>query len=352
MAHNLDFSKGKAAMFSVKEKPWHGLGRILDSPPDSKTAIIEAGLDYNVIKAPVIYDKNYHNSDIPAHHFLLPDRFVTYREDTGHGFGIVGSRYEVLQNTEAFEFFDNIVGEGAAIYETAGALNNGATVFITAKLPDYIRVSKEDVIEKYLLLTSTHDGTGTIKVLFTPIRVVCNNTLQAALTSSNNTINIRHTKSIKDKLQEAEHVLGITNTVYEKALKIYQSLTKPVITNDKQVQKYLDYVFLTKDEMREVAMGVHRSEAISTRKTNIMNDIIRYYDEGPGQQLETCRGTLYGAYNAVTGYFSNVKDYKSNEHRFTNTLFPDVNGGVSIMTKALNVAIDCRPGILQSLTLN
>jgi len=122
------------------------------------------------------------------------------RTDTDEVLGLVGRDYNVVQNIAAFGFFDNIVGAGSGIrYETAGCLCRGQNIFITAKLPDYIRVGRDDLIEQYLFLTSSHDGSGSITIAFTPVRIVCANTLNAAMRHKSNCIKIRHTARATNK---------------------------------------------------------------------------------------------------------------------------------------------------------
>src|SRR5690348_3272165 len=181
MAHNIDRSKGLDAFFAVGEKAWHGLGQIVQDCPTSDKAIQLAGLDYNVSKVPM-YAKYGELEKGNTKWVNNPNVFSTFRDDTKALLGTVGSRYEVLQNTEAFAWFDSIVGEGKAIYQTAGALNGGAVIFITAKMPSYIKVKTDD-IEKYLVLTNSHDGSETLQMMFTPVRVVCQNTLNQAMRS-------------------------------------------------------------------------------------------------------------------------------------------------------------------------
>jgi phage/plasmid-like protein (TIGR03299 family) len=183
MAHQINFNEktGRHSFMSVKEKAWHNLGQVIDRYPTSSEAIQYAGLDYIVEKRPLFtYDTANHigNSEdgIIIPEIEIPNFFSTIRGDTETPLGIVGNDYEVVQNRDAFAFFDAIVGGGDGIlYETAGALGNGERIFITAKLPDYIRVGRDDLIEQYLFLTTSHDGLGSIIAAFTPIRIVCNN---------------------------------------------------------------------------------------------------------------------------------------------------------------------------------
>jgi phage/plasmid-like protein (TIGR03299 family) len=173
MGHHLNYNEqtGQHAFMSVKEKAWHGLGQIVENYPTSAEAIRYAGLDYQVEKAP-----NTHV--LPSGKTITSDNsFFTYRTDNEAILGDkLGRDYEVVQNADAFQFFDAIVGGESGIkYETAGALGKGERIFITAKLPEFIRVGKQDLIEQYLFLTTSHDGFGSITAAFTPVRIVCNN---------------------------------------------------------------------------------------------------------------------------------------------------------------------------------
>jgi phage/plasmid-like protein (TIGR03299 family) len=189
MAHNLFYNEqtDKVSFFSVKEKAWHGLGQIVADYPTSAEAIRYAGLDYTVEKRPLFTnalnnDLTGFDPDFATSKLDVPAFFATVRNDNDSVLGVVGKDYEVVQNADAFQFFDAIVGGGDGIkYETAGALGKGERIFITAKLPDYIKVGKQDMIEQYLFLTTSHDGFGSITAAFTPTRIVCNNTLNAAL---------------------------------------------------------------------------------------------------------------------------------------------------------------------------
>lgn len=356
MAHNLNVNKGKVSFFSVKEKPWHNLGQILDNPATSEEAIREAGLDFEVAKEPVYVpvrdlqpdadrdtlfmrklgqeQSNIHNREIRQ----VPDRFATFRTDNGTPFGVVGSRYEVVQNTDAFKFFDAIVGEGEAIFETAGALKDGQIIFITAKLPSYIRVKNNDDIEKYLLLTMTHDGTGSIQTMFTPIRVVCNNTLNAALRSNSCKVSIRHTKSAHNNLKEAHKIMGITNMLSNELSEIYDNLTRVKIT-DKALREYLETVVLGEPLDRLIGLAEMNAQTyeLSTKAKNTIDGMERYYFEGVGQDFEHCRGTLFGAYNAVTGYYQNMKLYKTVEDKMSSVM---LGNGYEKGQVAFNLAVN------------
>ena len=304
MAHNININRnGRASFFTVKEKAWHGLGQTLDECPTSEEAIVQAGLDFTVKKTGII-------ANTPDENVNIPNKFATYRDDTNEVFGVVGNRYTIVQNKDAFSFFDAIVGEGEAIYETAGALGAGEVVFITAKLPSYIKVGKGDDVEKYLLLTMSHNGSSAIQAMFTPVRVVCNNTLTAALKGAKNKVTIRHTKSAHNNLKLAHKVLGITNQLSDELADIFGAMSKTKLT-EKSTEKFI-----------EVSLGLERDEEgnLSTKANNIMDVVLEYNEIGAGQQLETTKGTLWGAYNAVTGYMSNVKDYKVTDKKMQSII--------------------------------
>lgn len=344
MGHNLNFNEQsrRHAFVSVKEVAWHGLGKVVNNSLTSRECIEEALLDYEVGKGKVYvkYDEPLIKPDgTPLRGRLLEDKYITYRADNGTPFNVVGSTYEVIQNREAFSFFDNIVGENRAIYETAGALGNGETIFITAKLPHHMLIGGKDTIDQYLLLTMSHDGLASIIAKFTPIRVVCNNTLSAALGSGKNVFKIRHTSSARDRMKEAEQLLAITYKTSKETQEIYEHLTKIKITDEQKEQFFLD-MFLTSDELFKLAKTEEAwwtTNDLSTRKKNQLVKLFEYDQRGAGQQLDICKGTAYGAYNAITGYIQNVKSFGDDEKKFSSIM----NGGDDkFLSTALNKVLE------------
>jgi phage/plasmid-like protein (TIGR03299 family) len=243
MAHNINYNeqRGQHAFFSVKEKAWHGLGQIVTDYPTSAEALEYAGLNYRVEKRKLFTLDNgnrLHNADSANANLEVPNYFATIRTDTEDVLGVVGKDYEIVQNTDAFSFFDAIVGGDGIQYETAGALGKGERIFITATLPGYIKVANDDLIKKYLFLTTSHNGFGPITAAFTPVRIVCNNTLNAALKNCSNTVKIRHTANAKERLDEAHKVLGISNQLSEQLEGIFNRWAK-VRISDKEVRKLI-----------------------------------------------------------------------------------------------------------------
>ena len=316
MAHNINFNEqtGKHSFFSVKEKAWHGLGQIVEDYPNSKEALQFAGLDFEVCKRP-----NIHRLD-NCNEIISTNSFYTYRPDTNAILGDrLGKDYEVVQNTDAFGFFDAIVDGDGIQYETAGALGKGEKIFITTKLPGYIKVGNDDMIEKYLFLTTSHDGFGSIMAAFTPIRIVCNNTLNAALKNCSNSIKIRHTANVKERLEEAHKVMGISNQLSVQLEGIFNQWAKVRIT-DKEVQKLIQLAMVPK---KEVLQNIKKGEMdeLSTCFKNICDDVYEYNMSSPSQQYETTKGTVFGTYNAITGYFQNVRNYKDEEAKMKSLLY-------------------------------
>ncbi|HAK76927.1 MAG TPA: alpha/beta hydrolase [Runella sp.] len=320
MAHNLNFnsSTGEYSFFSVQEKAWHGLGQIVQDYPTSEQAIRYAGLDYEVIKSP-LFTKGSNIKEtsqgivIGNNELEVPNYFANIRSDNNAVLGVVGKDYHIVQNREAFNFFDAIVGGGDGIlYETAGALGNGERIFITAKLPDYIRVGNgDDITEKYIFLTTSHDGSGSITAAFTPIRIVCQNTLNASLCNMSNVVRIKHTAGAKQRLENAHKVMGLANTLSNQLQDIFNNWTKVRVT-DSEVRKLIQLALCPNKETLDLLKKGAEDE-VSTVFKNTVDDAFAYAMISDTQQMDTTKGTLFGAYNAVTGYYQNVRNYKNDE---------------------------------------
>jgi phage/plasmid-like protein (TIGR03299 family) len=306
MAHKINFNSKteKHSFFSVKEKAWHNLGQVVDGYPTSAEAIEFAGLNYKVEKRNLFtygYDTDEDTDyDVVIERQLdVPNYYATIRTDTDKILGVVGNDYEVVQNTDAFAFFDAIVGGGEGIqYETAGALGNGERIFITAKLPGYIKVGRDDLIEKYLFMTTSHDGFGSITAAFTPTRIVCNNTLHAALGNMTNCVKIRHTQSAKERLLQAHKVMGITNTMTDQLNGIFNQWAQVRIT-DKELLKLVQQAMAPSKEVLEKVLNDENIDEYSSRFLNTVERVCEYGFSNETQQMETTKGTLFGAYNAI-----------------------------------------------------
>ncbi|NGY37657.1 DUF945 domain-containing protein [Flavobacterium sp. XN-5] len=320
MAHNINFNSetGRYSFFSVKEKAWHGLGQIVEQYPTSEDAIKFAGLDYEVVKSPLFTKgsgiiQTADSIEIGSNELEVPNYFANIRTDNNAVLGVVGKDYHIVQNCEAFNFFDAIVGGSQGIlYETAGALGQGERIFITAKLPDYIRVGNgDDVTEKYIFLTTSHDGSGSITAAFTPIRIVCQNTLNASLRSMSNVVRIKHTSGAKQHLENAHKVMGLADTLSNQLEGIFNQWAKVKVT-DQEVKKLIQLALCPNRETLDLLKKGAEDE-VSTVFKNVVQDAFAYAMTSDTQQMDTTKGTLFGAYNAVTGYYQNVRNYKDDE---------------------------------------
>lgn len=221
-------------MFYVRKTPWHGLGTRVMEAPDSKEALALAGLDWEVIQEPIYTEKNE----------AIEGYKANVRDSDRKVLGVVSERYKIVQNQEAFAFTDGLLGEGVR-YETAGSLQNGKRVWILARLPQEYIISGER-ITPYLVFFNSHDGTGAIKVALTPIRVVCQNTLNLALTTAKRSWSMIHTGNIQDKMQEAKDTLFMAEKYMDSLGKEFENLRRKKLT-EQQVKEYIEILLPMED---------------------------------------------------------------------------------------------------------
>jgi phage/plasmid-like protein (TIGR03299 family) len=310
--HNLNFNSdiGRYSFVSAKEPAWHHLGQILDHVFTAKEAIEFGGLDFTVEKQRLLTER----------WLDVPNYFATVREDNNDVLGLVGKDYTIVQNRDVFSFFDQIVGAGKAIYETAGCLGKGGVIFITAKLPKQIVIGKDSPIENYLVLCSSHDGSMAITAFFTPVRVVCQNTLNAAFNNNSNRVYIKHTQNVRERFAEAALVMGIHSEYLDK-LEVAFNLLYDKQVSDRDMKAIVTKAFLNEEEMKTLALTGNVD--LSTRKTNMIDGVVQYYQMA--SEIDSIRGTGYGVYNAVAGYFQNVKNFKTDEIKMKSIVL----GGLS-----------------------
>ena len=213
-------------MFYTREKPWHGLGTMVAEAPNSKDALRLAGLNWKVLQEPV-YTENKE---------LIQGYKANVRDTDRKVLGVVTDRYKVIQNEEAFAFTDTLLGEGVR-YETAGSLQEGRRVWMLARLPREFIIGGER-ISPYMVFSNTHDGSGAVKTALTPIRVVCNNTLNLALRTAKRSWSMIHTGDISGKIEEAKNTLLLADGYMTALGQEFENLRK-IKLSEKQV---LDYI--------------------------------------------------------------------------------------------------------------
>lgn len=347
-------------MAYVKGAPWtkvRGSINVSDCVT-SEDVMLKSGLNFTVDKCPLVarMDIGEHNMDdifeandrgdlfIKGSHAYAAcnNAYATFRTDNLTPLGVVKSKYEIVQNLDAFKFFDDCIGEGKAKWQTAGQFGVGGKIFVSAKLPDNIRVNG-DVCDSYLLFSSTHDGSGSVNICFTPIRVVCQNTLRTAIKAATNMIKIRHTNNVHERIAMGANILGISRQMVSQTEEIYKHLAA-IKVSDFEVKNYIANVFLSEQELETVDTMGHTINSlfarnamtiqdanISMRKVNQLCDTFQYYLGGPGQA--EIAGTAWGAYNAISGYFSNV-DKIDGEKRMQSLIYG--SKGATIQ-EALNI---------------
>jgi len=328
MAHQIE------KMMFVGETPWHGLGTKFTTAPSIEQAIKAAGLEWSVERVQL---------QMPNGEQV--ERWATVRSTDKKVLGTVGPGYHVLQNSEAFDFFQPFLDGGAATLETAGSLAGGSRVFILAKLnsKDEVIVKKaDDRVAKFLLLAHGHDGSLSVHTGLTPVRVVCANTLAMVVhggkgEAGRSVLKIKHTKSMEETLDAVQQSLKAADRAFEKTAEVYRALAATKPTN-KQVRAYLEAVFGTpkkkaeaqarkaeakakaeKDGKAELAsllakpvkvlgskseieqQGAMAEKAVDRRR--VADHIMEILEAGGrGLDLPGVKGTAWAVYNAVTEY--------------------------------------------------
>ena len=282
------------SMFYVRETPWHGLGTNVMEAPDSEGALIAAGLNWNVIQEPIFTGENEPIRGYKAN----------IRDSDRRVLGVVTDRYKVIQNHEAFAFTDELLGQGVR-YETAGSLQDGKKVWLLAHMPHEYIISGER-ISPYLLFSNTHDGSGAIKVALTPIRVVCNNTLNLALSTAKRSWSMVHTGDIRSKMQEARDTLFMAERYMDELGKEFEALRLKKLS-DQKVMQYIEVLLPVED-----GSTPQQIKNIERLREDMK---IRYFD---APDLQDTGKNAYRFINAVSDFATHAKplrrtvNYKEN----------------------------------------
>ena len=308
MAHQFE-----SGMF-VREPAWHGLGTVLDEPPSVSEAIVEAGLDWKVTKEPLFTKEGAGVPmlrEAPHHHALV-------RSSDRKILGVAGDRYQPLQNIEAFEFFNPFLEKEVATLETAGSLMGGKVVWVMARLNDLeAEVVPNDPVQANLLLSNAHTGNGAVKVLFTPTRVVCWNTLSVAEDGAKNMVKVVHSKNLTNSLTAVQEAVDTANKTFAFSLENYRAMARKDITVE-GLKNYVRKVLDVPAEVKEMPRAWEGIEAA--------------FEGGPGSDIPGVDGTVWNAYNAVTHWVDHQRG-RTDESRLTASWFqPGV--GPAIRRKA------------------
>ena len=283
-------------MYSTREKPWHGLGVVV------KEALRLAGLDWNVVQEPIYTPFREKIEGFKAN----------VRDSDRKVLGVVSDRYKVIQNVEAFSFTDELLGQGVR-YETAGSLSGGKRVWLLARLPrEYIIAGER--ISPYLVFSNTHDGSGSVKVAVTPVRVVCNNTLNLALETAQRSFSMVHTGNISDKITEARDTLFKAESYMDRLGAEFEQLHQQKVT-DAEVQKYIELLIPME------------SNATRTQEKNVNrlreNLAMRYYD---APDLQKVGKNAYRFINAVSDFATHAEPLRRTANYSENLFSRTVDG--------------------------
>ena len=296
MAHMIE------TMFSVREKPWHGLGTIVTEAPASAEALKLAGLDWEVVQEPVYTGCNE----------MVKGYKANVRSSDRRVLGVVSDRYKVVQNTDAFSFTDELLGKGVK-YETAGSLQEGKKVWLLARLPKEYVIAGER-ISSYLVFSNTHDGSGSVKVAVTPVRVVCNNTLNLALETAKRSFSMIHTGNIHDKIQEAKDTLFMAENYMDNLGIEFEQLRRQKMT-DAQVKEYIELLL----PMEKEPTPIQSKNILKLRR-----DMEQRYYEAP--DLQKVGNNAYRFINAVSDFATHSRPLRMTANYKENVFARTIDG--------------------------
>ena len=294
------------SMFSTREKPWHGLGKVVAEAPTSVEALELAGLDWKVLQRRIYTESRQ----------KIPGFRVNVRDTDEKILGVVSDRYRVVQNEDAFAFTDALLGEGVR-YETAGSLQSGKRVWMLAKLPNEYIITGEQ-ISPYLVFCNAHDGSSAIKVAMTPIRVVCSNTLNLALNTTRRCWSAKHTTNISEKLDEAKETLLFAERYMTELGKEIHELQKIKLT-DKKVMEYIEVLLPLLDDMTVV-----QKKNIRNLRENLTQ---RYFD---APDLLDVGKNAYRFVNAVSDFATHNKPLRETANYKENLFMRTMDGNAMI----------------------
>ncbi len=293
-------------MFYTRQKPWHGLGTMVQEAPASREALELAGLNWKVIQKALL----------TADGHLVPGFKVNLRDSDNQVLGVVTDRYRVVQNEDAFAFTDALLGEGVT-YETAGSLQNGRRTWILAKLPQNYIISGDE-ITPYLVFMNSHDGTGAIKAAMTPIRVVCQNTLNLALKTAKRTWSADHVGDIQGKMEDARYTLLYADQYMKELGKAIDALRR-IKLSDRQVQEYIDALF---------PLPENATEAQTKNMLRLKEDMKARYHEAP--DLKDVGKNGYRFINAVSDFATHSEPLRKRANYKESLFARTVEGNVMI----------------------
>jgi phage/plasmid-like protein (TIGR03299 family) len=336
MAHNiaLNATTGKHMMFTAGKLPWHELGQNVSEAQTWKAAMQLAGLDWEA-----------HAIEISTPYGAISTHRAIVRSDQpALTLGIVGNDYQPIQNRQAFEWTEALLETGA-LYESAGALGNGERVWVLARVPQADFAIGDDQHMGYLLFETSHNGTKAATAKMTDVRVVCQNTLNMALSGGGTSLRIRHTKSADDRFQSA---LKMITETQQTSATLSQKLQKLARRNVSRVS--IDAIFDRLYPAPDVKADAKRDNGAHTRRENLLTSILENFERNDGNAFPEQRGTAYAMLNAITDYTdhsrinrstSRTGDLGANALRARSAMF---GMGARLKEQALDVVLELTNG--------
>jgi phage/plasmid-like protein (TIGR03299 family) len=300
--------------------PWHGLGNVVDGVLTAREAIVAGGLDWTVSLQPIFRRKHDITASGVTETFeQIDNRFELVRDSDQTPYAVLSDKYKPFQNEQAFDFMDTLVASGSAKYETAGSLKGGRVVFLTMEMPDYITLPGGDKIKTYLLLRTTHDGTGRIMVYVVTVRVVCWNTLTIGIAGARHKWGVTHTADVKEKIDQARASLGLTID-YDKAFRQEAEELMAVRVTDDQIARFL------KEEIED-----------RPRRDVLIEKIIFNVNNSP--TVAGYEGTGWAAFNGVTEQLEHKETHRSGDAHFVRMFDgPQFKLRTNLASKILSLA--------------
>ena len=295
--HTTETGETIAAALFAREDAWHKLGTTLPDAFSAEDAMTLAHLGgWNVRKTPLTTITEEGVIDVPDRWAVVRNNpFTAGRVDA---LGVVGNHYVPIQNEEHATFLDALVDESGAHFETAGSLRGGREVFVTMKLPDHITVGGIDPVEQYIAAINSHDGTSSFRLMVTPVRIVCANTLQAAMGNNRGVFNIRHTINSAQAINVAREALDMS----------FSYLNEFQAEAERMIQETMTRAQFRKIVEAEFGAAADAPQRTKTSRDNIVQQYMTLFSNADTQK--EVRNTRWAAYNVFTEYadhFSNVQ---------------------------------------------
>jgi phage/plasmid-like protein (TIGR03299 family) len=362
MPANIEMVNGVASFAENgrRERAWHGLGQVVNEPMFVKDALKLCHADFNVGLQKVValseelqnaMDNGEFINAAMLRDLLIDNTMATMRLDTNKSLGIVSDKYGIVQNEDAFKFVDMFCSgkfanrDNTPVIETCGVLGKGERIFVTAKFPKSIVLDakRDDLVDMYVVFTTTHDGTGAVRCVCTPVRVVCNNTLNWAMKENIGRIAFRHSSKVMSRLdllneENAEFAYKALNVAetYANGLKESFDHLRNIKLAERDLDNIIAQVVLAPDAAKEFMQTRNiESDAIKTRGRNIFLGVKECLETGVGQEGQE-RGTAMWLLNGLTSYYQNEATERSEEIKFDSILDGNIYKKVQ---KAYDLAI-------------